>query len=195
MQFVYHSSEWGGLTEIVPRKSTHGMEYVYASKFKTISALFLARWNDFLITLLTDMSKDTLSIKLVERYPNAFEEIFKGQSGYIYGLDNSNFIRSTSWACEVVSSKTERVHNQEFVKDVFELIKDFEERGEIELYYYPHRPSLIPVDDSDMINKAIDLYEMSGNRSNIDYCIERFPELKEQILEMVHSRRSYLKYI
>lgn len=188
MQFVYHSSATGGLTEIIPRKSTHGIDYVYASKYRIISALFLARWNDFLITLLTDLSKDGLKIKLVERYPNAFIEIFKGQSGYIYGLDGSNFTQSTSWACEVVSSNTERVHDQEFVKDVFELIKDFEERGEIELYYYPQRPSSVPVDDSDMIKKAVELYEMSGNIYNIEYCIERFPELKEQILKMVHIK-------
>ena len=181
MQYVYHSSEFGGLTEIKPKKSTHGIDYVYASKYKTISAIFLARWNDFLITLLTDLSDNDLKIKLVERYPNAFAEIFKDKSGYIYFLDNSNFEQNTDWECEVVSSKLEVVHDQIFVSDAFSLIKSLEEQGEVELFYYPNRPSSIPVDDSDMIKKAIELYEMSGNSYNIDYCIERFPHLEKKI--------------
>lgn len=189
MQYVYHCSEIGGLTEIEPRKSTHGKDYVYASKYISISALFLARWNDFLLTLMTDLSNNDLKIKLVERYPKAIEEIFKDKSGYIYFLDHSNFIQNTNWECEVISSKQEVVREQLLVNDVFSLIKSFEEQGEVEIFYYPNRPSSIPVDDSDMIKKAIELYEMSGNSYNIDYCIERFPHLKKKLINEINNFR------
>ncbi len=189
MQYVYHSSEFGGLTEIKPKKSTHGVDYVYASKYKTISAIFLARWNDFLLTLLTDLRDNELNIKLVERYPNAFEEIFKEKSGYIYCLDSTNFVQNTDWEFEVVSSKQEVVHDQVFVNDAFRLIKDLEEQGEIELFYYPNRPSSIPLDDSDMIKKAIELHQISGQSYNIDYCIERFPHLKTKLLSDINNIR------
>lgn len=183
MKYVYHSSNIKGLEKILPMKSTHGCEYVYATEYRIISALFLARWNDFLITLLTDFSNDKLNIKLIERYPNAFEDIFKGKSGYIYSLDSSNFTKSTSWECEVVSTNLELVYDKEYINDVYELIKEFEERNSIEMYYYPNRPSDIPLDDSDMISKALELYNMSGNPYNIDYCIERFPKFKDQLLK------------
>ena len=183
MQYVYHSSNMEGLTKIMPRKSTHGKEFVYASRYEVISALFLARWNDFLITLLTDICENRVKITLVERYPNAFKEIFDGKSGYIYYLSETNFKQCTDWICEIVSSKEESVHGFRIVPNILSLIKEYEEQGKLELFYYPDRPDTIPKDDSDMLSKAISLYKMSGESYNLDYCIERFPKFREQLLK------------
>lgn len=183
MGTLYHSSNLEGLKEIVPRKSTHGTPYVYASPFVEVATLFLSRWNDFLMTLVTSFENEHLKIKVIERYPNAFKEIYEGKKGFIYLLDDGNFKVSTDWACEKVSEKSETVIEVLMVADVYQFIKDFEAQGRIELFYYPNRPDDIPKDDSDMIQKAIDLYKMSGNESNIDYCMERFPKFKEPLRE------------
>lgn len=187
MSTLYHSSNLEGLKEIVPRKSTHGTPYVYATPFVEVATLFLTRWNDFLMTLVTTFENDHLQIKIIERYPNAFKEIFEGKKGFIYLLDDENFKVSTDWACERVSEQSEAVLESLLIEDVYQCIKDFESEGRIELYYYPNRPDDIPKDDTDMIQKAIDLYKMSGNQSNIDYCMERFPKLKEPLREALKN--------
>jgi hypothetical protein len=55
--------------------------------------------------------------------------------------------------------------------------------GNLSIYTFPHRPPDIPFDDSDMILKSKELYKLSGNIYNAKYCVERFPLLKEKIIE------------
>lgn len=50
-KIVFHGSPIKGLFEIIPRISTHGKKYVYATEDKLFAALFTQKWNDFLLNV------------------------------------------------------------------------------------------------------------------------------------------------
>jgi len=184
MGYVYHGSANGELETIRPRKSTHGKEYVYATKHKSIAFIFLCRWNDFLLTLGTNGARDDPRITLIERYAGAASDIFSNKRGFIYTLDDKDFFAlDNGWDYEVVSESEQVPLRIEEISDVRLAIRELESVGEIDIFYYPSRPKDIPDDDSDMIQKAIEIYEMSGDAYNAKYCAERFAHLKDKIKE------------
>ncbi|NLO86160.1 MAG: hypothetical protein GX096_12180 [Clostridiales bacterium] len=182
MSVLYHGSDQKGLERIIPQLSTHGKRYVYATKYPAIALLFLCRWNDYLLTLETAMKEDRLQINLVERYPNAFEEIYAGNKGYIYTLKAEQFIHDPScWDMELVSEHEEMPISCTEVSDVLAALKTLEGYDEISLYHYPKRPKSIPDDESDLIDKSIELYQLNGDLYNARYCIEKFPHLRDRL--------------
>lgn len=180
---IYHGSSQAGLATITPRRSSHGKAYVYATEHRLIALLFLCRWNDYLLTLGTSTENGRLHLSLVERYENAFEEIYAHQSGYLYTLDDKNFFHDPiCWELELVSAHEERPIECIMIQDVWAELKHAEARGEIRLYTYPNRPESIPADDSDLVDKSIELYKTGGDLYNAKYCIQRFPQLEERVL-------------
>jgi hypothetical protein len=185
MSIYYHGSEQKNLLVIKPNVSTHGKKYIYAAKYRSIALLFLSRWNDFLLTLGTDYINNRLIITLVERYENAINNIYSDKSGVIYTIDSKNFRQEKDmWEFEYISEQNERPISCETINNILEEINILRKNGEIEIYYYPDRPSNIPKDDSDMVNKSIELYRLSGDKHNAIYCINRFPKLKEEIIRV-----------
>ena len=88
------------------------------------------------------------------------------------------------WEFEYISEHEERPVSCEIINNILDEIKTLNNNGEIEIYYYPDRPSNIPKDDSDMIDKCIELYNLSGDKHDIIYCMKRFPELKDKIMQL-----------
>lgn len=105
MKYVYHGSKISGLKEIEPRKSTHGKEWVYATKSKCIATIFLKNYgSDFTYVLSGKGTKENPAI-IVERKPRMFEKMFSN-GGSIYTLSGEDFIEGqTSWSAEVVTEK------------------------------------------------------------------------------------------
>jgi hypothetical protein len=185
MNFYYHGSDQKDLSIIKPNISTHGMKCVYATKYRSIALLFLSRWNDFLMTLGTDIVDDKLKITLTERYENALKDIYENRSGVIYTLDSKNFKQiKDMWDFEYISEHAETPISFEIIADILDEINVLSKNGEIEIFHYPNRPSNIPKDDSDMVNKCVELYKLSGDKYNAIYCINRFPELREKIVQV-----------
>lgn len=60
----------------------------------------------------------------------------------------------------------------------------------MELFYYPNRPNNVPLDDSDMYEKAIELYNISGNVMNLKLCIERFPKFRDKLEAYIENHNS-----
>ncbi len=185
MHYVYHGSSIAGLSRITPNISTHKSKYVYASEYKLISIIFLARWNDFLLTLKVHKIDDGIKIQLIERYRGAFKDIYESRDGYIYKLNRSNFSRNTDWEFELTSLQPVDVLTTKYYDNIYEELLRHNRKGDIELFFYPNRPESIPIDDSDMYDKAIELYKLSGNAMNFKLCIERFPKFKEELEEYV----------
>ena len=77
MSIYYHGSDQNGLNIIKPNVSTHGKRYIYGTKYKNIALIFLSRWNDYLLTLITNIIENKLKITLVERYENAVADIYQ----------------------------------------------------------------------------------------------------------------------
>ena len=68
----------------------------------------------------------------------------------------------------------------EYIPNIFEKIKEYNEKGEIVLYRYPQRPDFIPEDDSDLVEKYI-RFEKMGHKGAIDNFLSMFPHLKEKV--------------
>ena len=101
MEYVYHGSPVRGLTYLEPRRSTHGKNWVYATKNKTIAIIHSQKWNNY---IFNESYNSEIQLELTERLPNAFEEIYKGKKSYLYYLDSTNFLEGqTSFTSEVGS--------------------------------------------------------------------------------------------
>ena len=184
MNRLYHGSSQEGLKTIVPRVSTHGKSYVYATEHRLVALLFLSRWNDFLLTLGDAFFGGALHLTLTERYEDAFQDIYGGKTGFLYTLDPGGFHADVDcWELELVSENEQAVISCERIDDIWAELLRCEARGLITLRRYPSRPLSIPADDSDMVEKAVSLYRLSSNAHNGVYCIERFPHLKARVCE------------
>lgn len=123
---------------------------------------------------------------LVERKKDMFKDIFN-VSGSLYTLSGKNFISGkTGWSAEVVSEFDEKVIHEEYINNVFEKLKELNNKGELKIYLYPNRPNYIPKDNSDLISKVI---RWQKNGINIDQFFKLYPELKEQYLKQLEEDR------
>ncbi len=149
---LYHGSLAQNLKILKPQKSTHGESWVYATYDPAIAASFIATASDFDFTIIIN-EKGICSF--VERYENAFD-LYRGVEGSIYQLPAKKFLAyQTTWDAEFVSPEEAPVLKEQIIPDVYEFLKQLEAEGKIHLYYYPDRPSCIPADDSDIVEKAV----------------------------------------
>ena len=186
IKYVYHGSSQQGLKIIKKNKSTHGKPWVYATLSKTISTIFISNKGSDLYYYLNGDGEENNPVILVERKENMFKDIFN-ISGSIYTLSGKNFISGkTGWSAEVVSESDEDVIHEENIDNVFEKLKELNDKGELQLYIYPNRPTFIPKDNSDLIPKVISW----GKRGiNIDQFFKLYPKLKEQYLNQLKKEK------
>jgi len=104
---VYHGSPEHN-TVLTPQNK-HGdpwiNEAIFASPYKEMAAAFLGRWGDRDITQFGEDGKFSLE----EMRPGAFDEIYRGKTGYLYTLPADEF-RPATTDCdyELVSDKPVR---------------------------------------------------------------------------------------
>lgn len=173
---VYHGSIHQGLKIIRKNKSTHGKSWVYATLSKAISVIFISNKGSDLYYYLSGDGTENNQVILVERKEGMFKDIFN-VSGSLYTLNGKNFISSkTSWSAEMVSEFDENVLHEEHINNVFEKLKELNDRGELKLYLYPNRPAFLPKDNSDLIPKVI---RWRKRGINIETFFTLYPELKK----------------
>lgn len=145
---VFHGSPQGDLQVITPRVSTHKEAWVYATPFLEMACTYLASWDDLDFAQVHHYG----DFHLVERFPNAFQEIFPKGKGSIYCLpvdsfESFNYMEAIS-RTPVVPIKEIKIENSwEYIQSVARTKKLF-------LHVYPNRPTMIPQDDSDLIAKV-----------------------------------------
>lgn len=185
IKYVYHGSTHQGLTKIKKNKSTHGKTWVYATLSKAISTIFISTKGSDLYYYLSGDGTENNPIILVERKKDMFKDIFN-VSGSIYTLSGKNFIsEKTGWSAEVISESDEDVIREEYINNVFEKLKELNEKGELKLYLYPDSPPFIPKDNSDLIPKMI---RWKKRGINIEPFFKIYPELKEKYLKQLKKR-------
>ena len=186
IKYVYHGSSQQGLKIIKKNKSTHDKPWVYATLSKAISTIFISNKGSDLYYYLNGDGAENNPVILVERKENMFKDIFN-ISGSIYTLNGKNFISGkTGWPAEVVSEFDEDIIHEENIDNVFEKLKELNDKGELQLYLYPNRSTFIPKDNSDLIPKVIS-WEKRG--INIDQFFKLYPELKEQYLNQLKKEK------
>ena len=180
IRYVYHGSIHRGLQKIKKNKSTHGKPWVYATLSKAISTIFISDKGNDLYYYLSGDGTENNPVILVERKENMFKDIFN-VSGSLYTLSGKNFISGkTGWSAEVVSEVDEDVIHEEYINNVFEKLKELNDKEELQLYLYPNRPPFIPKDNSDLIPKVI---RWQKREINIEQFFKIYPELKEKYLD------------
>ncbi len=183
---VYHGSIHQGLKIIRKNKSTHGKSWVYATLSKAISVIFISNKGSDLYYYLSGDGTENNQVILVERKEGMFKDIFN-VSGSLYTLNGKNFISSkTSWSAEMVSEFDENVLHEEHINNVFEKLKELNDRGELKLYLYPNRPAFLPKDNSDLIPKVI---RWRKRGINIETFFTLYPELKEKYLKNLEDNK------
>jgi hypothetical protein len=156
MKVYYHGSSASGMKIIEPRKSTHG-EYVYAAKDKALSIAFMKNikksHGDF--SYWKGRNPDTGKIAIAERYAGAFADIYGGISGSIYALPADSFVENKTGFNEEVLSEVPVVPIEEIkISNVWDYLIEMRDKGEIEIYFYPDRPKVVPQDDGDLVERA-----------------------------------------
>ena len=149
MGTVYHGSKTHGLTKLTPHQSTHGT-YVYATSDKRIAIVMSKRCGDDATYTLS--TNDKGGYDLVERLPGAFDKMFSNDFS-LYTLDDSTFKDIHTGFNEVVSEVSVPVQKEEQYPKLIDAINELQEEGLLDVYYYPYRPSNIPSDDMDIIEK------------------------------------------
>ncbi|MCP4354219.1 MAG: hypothetical protein GY793_01055 [Proteobacteria bacterium] len=145
------------MTELYPQVGTHGKLWVYAAKDIVMSAIFAVNkrkcFGDF--SLGIGRNPKTGKPYVCERYIGAFEDAYSGVQASIYILDGSSFKEGlTQWNEEVVSSETAKVKKEIKISNMKDHLNSLHKKEELEIYIYPDRPSWVPKDDQDLIDKA-----------------------------------------
>ena len=145
----YHASQTGGISQLEPKVSNHGIPLVYLSRKRENTLVYLSnaverhcretgfawdgpwqKWGPY--GFGTDGR-----LRLEEYYPDATERTYKGVSGYIYECEvvaDSGFDPQIPDA--VSSSDPVDVACVEFVPDAYEAILQAEREGLITILRY-----------------------------------------------------------
>ena len=174
---VYHGSPIGDLKVIKRHISTHQKNVVYATDNRSVAILFMGRGMG---DLDTDLSvNEEGKISLVERRTGVLNHLYN-KEGYLYELDGTKFNHyDYLWGPEVVSFEDAPVMSCTKINNILEEIIKLSGEGEINLYTYPNRPSHIPLDNSDLIEKYTRFEEM-GIKGALDRLYEIYPDLKKK---------------
>ncbi len=179
---LYHISNIPDIKILQPRKSTHGIPYVYATSNLELGLLFGSSksYGDF------DGSYGTKNGKpyFYEAYPNALKRRFENEVCYIYEVDPSTFEKGkTSFRAEVVSEKPVKVLSCSKVDDLYSHLLSLIDEGRIE--YKPYRKD--DLEYVDMINEHIKdriiSFRILDNKDSRLYklCNEKFPGIINEL--------------
>ena len=150
----FHASPTGGIKQLEPRVSNHGIPLVYFSKKRENVLVYLSnsiekycretgfeyngiyqKWGPY------GFDKNGIQ-RIEEYYPNALETTYKGVPGYIYSAESiieSDFNLQIPDAA--VSSLPVEVTAAEFVPDAYEAILEAERNGLITIMHYEEMPA------------------------------------------------------
>lgn len=182
MNYVYHGSKVSGIEKLEPRKSSHGIEYVYATTSKEIAMVMSCHMTD-LNSVIGGSGTRESPLMVVERRPGIFDKFLHAGTN-VYTLNGENFYNGTSWEGEVVSDKPEIPLKEEYIEDVYSELLKSEQEGIIKMYHYPNRPVDIPLDNSDLISNCLNRKELSNERKMLQLAViaKEYPQLRAKTI-------------
>ena len=146
---LYHASPVKNIVQLEPRISNHGIPLIYFSRKKENVLVYLSnavekycketgfewygnwsKWGPYGFT------KDKIQ-RLVEYYPNALIDTYKGVSAYIYSVEeNTNTENFEEIPDAVTVKEPARVYNSEFIPDAYSEILKAEKESKIVITRY-----------------------------------------------------------
>lgn len=130
---LYHASETENLKVLVPKVSTHGTPYVYATDNLHIALLFGAPMDDF--DLVIDLVDGKARVS--ECYMNAFKGIYENRKCSVYQVEDATFLKDkTGWSAEFVSKEPVQVLKECRVDHLYDALMQQVNNGNILLDVY-----------------------------------------------------------
>jgi len=178
---LYHISNVPNIEILQPKKSTHGIPYVYATSNLELGLLFGSSksYGDF------DGSYGIINGKpyFYEAYPNALKRRFENEICYIYEVAPDTFEKGkTSFRAEVVSSQPVKVLSCKKIDNLYLHLMSLIEKEKI--IYKPYSESF---EYAEMINKHIKdrltSFNILKNKDSEVYkfCKEKFPKILKEL--------------
>lgn len=178
--YVYHASNKGDRKVITPYKYVFGQLVIYAAKNLPAAAIYITKWDCFDLYV---GGKGTINepLYIVERYPGAFN-LFRKKSGYIYKLNGKNFYDNKANNIYVLSTVQEEIVDKIYIDDIWKVLNT--PGANIKLFHYPDRPPIIPEDDSDLVEKAIEWHNLIDTKEElIKNFLKRHPKLSRSFYD------------
>lgn len=189
-KIVYHGSHNGNIEIIKAHVSTHQKKCIYATDNKVIAMLFM---NKGMGDLDTIKSYDNGLPILIERRQGVLEKLYD-TSGYIYELDGSSFKHyDYLWKPEVISFESGiKPIKKTYYDNILKALNEEAENGNIKIYKYPNRPNHIPLDNSDLIDRYINI-ELNGIKGAINSLLTVYPEFESIVAEKLNKKENKVK--
>lgn len=132
---LYHISHIPDIKILQPRKSTHGVPYVYATSYLELGLLFGSSKSHGDFDGLYGIKNGKPFF--YEAYPNALKRAFENEVCYIYEVDPTTFEEGkTSFRAEVVSEKPVKVLGCLKIDDLYSHLLSLINEGKIEYEQY-----------------------------------------------------------
>ena len=185
---LYHISKVPGIEVLQPKKSTHGIPYVYATSNLELGLLFGSSksYGDF------DGSYGVINGKpyFYEAYPNALKRRFENEVCYIYEVDSSTFKSGkTSFGAEVVSEEPVKVLSCKKVDDLYSLLLSLIGEGKIE--YKPYKEDCdeyVEMINAHIKDRLLSFGILQNKESKLyNFCREKFSSIIDE-LENSHEQ-------
>ncbi len=144
----YHASNTAGIKTLIPFSSGHAKPLVYFSTKRENTLVYLSnpverycreigfepsdRYYRFMSYLFT---KDNV-LEILEYWPNALEETYKGISGYIYATSHIPSPQAMDIPYVIASETPVTIESFEYVPDAYLAIKQAEKEGKLKIKRY-----------------------------------------------------------
>ena len=176
---VYHASNQAGLKALIPCKSTHRQSWVYATTDIAFSAIFLY---DGAGDLCCSSGLSNGGPYIYERWRGAFYDAYSGKQGAIYELSGKTFQRSSLLVpVEVISEVAVPVLREIVIVDAMSYLIDLQDEGKIQIFLHDQRPSWIPDDDQDLVDRMVRWTKENPGSDWLTYAEKHHPHLLNRI--------------
>lgn len=130
---LYHGSSIGGITELKPVLSEHKKPYVYLASNPVVALLYTVKP---VPKPFSFYPYGFIGEKVVysEYYENCFEDIYKGQKGFLYECENVKDIGNpTDINCAFTCQAPIKISGCTEIDDVFEKFTEYMKKGQLEV--------------------------------------------------------------
>ena len=189
MKYLYHVSPVGGLKELVPHASSHGVPYVYATEDPVLSLLWGSSKShrDLDGSYGTVVKGDRRIPIFSEAFKNSFRERFDGESCYIYTVPADTFSHKTSFKSELVSEVPVKVISCTKVDDLYERFKEEIKKGNfiLEEYDESNKELVDRMKRHILITLLLDRALDDPTSKSYNFVRQKFPDLVAKLLEIL----------
>lgn len=168
---LYHGSSIGGITELKPFLSEQKEPYVYLASNPVIALLYTVKPVPKPFSFYP-YGFNHEKVVYNEYYENCFEDIYKGQKGFLYICENVENAEDLPTICGAYICRTPtKISGCIEIKDVFEKLMECKENGQFEIKPF-HSISCKELDYVyDDLRKTIHEHSL---RNNSDHPMSKF---------------------